>query len=88
MDALDSALQEKKNTWHKSCKESAKRETELYKMLESSTYDAKAEDNARSKLKNTLKQLCKERDAENEARALLEEMQQNLDEAHARASET
>ena len=39
-------------------------------------------------LRKTLKQLRKERDEENHARALLEEMQQNLDEAHARASET
>ena len=39
-------------------------------------------------LKDTLKKLRKEREEENEARALLEEMQQNLEEAHARASET
>ena len=35
-----------------------------------------------------MKQLRKGRDEENEARALLEEMPQNLDEAHAGASET
>ena len=35
-----------------------------------------------------MKQLREERDEENEARALLEEMQRNLDEAHARPCET
>ena len=67
MDALGSALKEKKHTWSKSCKESAKGETEFFKMLESSANDAKTEDNERSRLKNTLKQLRKERDEENEA---------------------
>ena len=50
--------------------------------------DAKVEDGDKGRLRKTLKQLRKERDEENEVRALLEEMQQNLDEAHARASET
>ena len=39
-------------------------------------------------LKEVLKQLHKERDEEDVARALIEEMQQHLDEAHARACET
>ena len=33
MDVLGSSLKEKKNTWNKSCQESAKRETELYKIV-------------------------------------------------------
>ena len=39
-------------------------------------------------LKDVLKELQKEREEEDEARALIEEMQRNLDEAQARASET
>ena len=35
-----------------------------------------------------MKQLLKEENEENDARALLEEMQKNVDEAHAKASET
>ena len=35
-----------------------------------------------------MKKLRKEREEENEARTFLEKMQQNLEEAHARASET
>ena len=49
--------------------------------------NANVEDGDNRRFRETLKQLRKERDEENEARALLEEMQQNL-EAHARASET
>ena len=44
MDALGSALKEKTHTWNKSCQESAKRETELYKMIEIATKDEKQED--------------------------------------------
>ena len=50
--------------------------------------DAKVEDGDKGRLRKILKQLRKERDEENEARSLLEEKQQNLDEAHAKASET
>ena len=39
MEALGSALKEKTHTWNKSCKESAERETELYKMIEIATKD-------------------------------------------------
>ena len=41
MDALRSALKEKSNTWTKSCKESFKRETELFKMIEIAAKDEK-----------------------------------------------
>ena len=34
MDALGSALKEQTHTWNRSCKESAKKETELFKMIE------------------------------------------------------
>ena len=56
-------------------------------MIEIASIDDRQEDKERSMLKNTLKKLRKEREDESEARALLEEMQQILEEAHARASE-
>ena len=34
MDAVGTTVKEKTNTWNKSCEESAKRETEWYKMVE------------------------------------------------------
>ena len=88
MDALGSGLKEKTHTWNKSCRESAKRETELYKMIEITAKDEKQEDNERTIIKKTLKQLCEEEDEADEARALLEEMQQNVDEAEAKVAET
>ena len=83
MDALGSALKEKKHTWNKSCKECAKRETELYKMIETSAKDEKQEDKERSIIKKTLQQLRKAEDEADEAHALLNDMQQNVDEAEA-----
>ena len=50
--------------------------------------DAKVEDGDKGRLRKALKQLRKDRDEEGAARELLEEMQQNVDEAHARASES
>ena len=51
------------------------------------TDDAKAEDGDRGRIKKTLKQLRNEENEQCEARALLEAMQKNVDEAHSRASE-
>ena len=48
---------EQKNTWVKSCKESAQRETERFKMAESLADDAKVEDVDRGRLRKTSKQL-------------------------------
>ena len=79
---------EKKHTWVKSCWESAKRETEMFKVAESMADDAKDKDGDRGRPRKTLKQLRKEKDEDNEARALQEEMQQNFDAARAMASET
>ena len=88
MDALGSALKEKTHTWNRTRKEGAKREIVLYKIKEIVANDKQQEDKERRRLKETLNKLRQEREEENEARALLQEMQQNLDEAHARASET
>ena len=77
-----------KNTWVKSCKETAKRETEIFKMMGSLADDAKTEDGDGGRIKNTSRKLRKEENEEYEASAFLEAIQKNVDEAHARASET
>ena len=41
MDAVGTTVKEKRNTWNTSCKESAKRETELYKIVEGAVMDEK-----------------------------------------------
>ena len=79
---------EKKNTWANSCKESAKRETEIFKVMGCLADDAKEGGGDRNRIKKTLKHLREEEKEEYEARALLEAMQKNVDEAYARASET
>ena len=61
MDVLDSSLKEKKHIWNKSCKESAKRETELFKMTEICANDEKQEDNERNIIKKTPEQLREKR---------------------------
>ena len=81
-------LKEQTNTWKKSCKESAKRESELYKMIELAAIDESKEHKERSMLKDLLYEVQKRREEEDEARGLIEEMQCNLDEAHARSYET
>ena len=50
--------------------------------------DAKVDDGCRSRLRRALKQLRKDREEERTARELLEEMQQNVDEAQERTSES
>ena len=52
MDTLGSTLKEETNTWTKSCKESAKRESELYKMVELAAIDQRQEDKERGMLKD------------------------------------
>ena len=48
-------LTEKKNTWVKSCKESAKTETEIFKMAEIVADDAKVEDGRQQQAQENLK---------------------------------
>ena len=38
-DAVGATVKEKTSTWNKSCKESVKRESELYKMVEQAAID-------------------------------------------------
>ena len=85
---LGSSLKEKKNIWNKICKESAKRDTELYNIIEIAANDEKQEDNERNIIKKTLKQLCKEVDDADEARPLLHGMQQNVEEAEEKVTGT
>ena len=78
---------EKTNTWNKSCKESAKRESELYKMVEAAVIDEKQEQKGRGMIRDLLEQLQKRREEEDEARGVIEVMQRNLDEAQNRSYE-
>ena len=47
IDAVGTSVEEKKNTWHKSGKESTKRETELFTMVEVAATDEKQEERER-----------------------------------------
>ena len=77
-DAVGAVVKEKKNTWHKSGKESSKRETELYSMVESAATDEKQEERDRCRIRARGRN---RKDEEEEARCLFEEMQRNLDAA-------
>ena len=81
IDAVVTIVKEKTTTWNKSRRESAKRESELYKMVEQAAIRK-----ARAQRKKHAQGLAtaKERDEEEEARGRVEEMQRNLDEAQGR----
>ena len=70
------------------CKESAKRESEFFKMVELAAIDERQEDKERNIIKKTLKQLRKDDEGAEEARTLLCDMHQNVDEADAKVTET
>ena len=75
---MRTTVKEKTSTWNRSCKESVKRETELYtKWL----MDEKQEQKERGMIRELPEQLQKRREEEDEARGLIEEMQRNLYEA-------
>ena len=57
-------------------------------MIEIAAKDEKQEDNKRSIIKKTLQQLGDEEDEADELRALLEDMQHNVDEAEAKVNAT
>ena len=78
---MRTTVKEKTSTWNRSCKESVKRETELYKMVEAAVMDEKQEQKERGMIRELPEQLQKRREGEDEARGLIEEMQRNLDEA-------
>ena len=62
MDAEGTTVKEKTNTWNKSCKESAKRETELYKMVEVAVMNEKQEESERGMIRDLLGELRKRRE--------------------------
>ena len=74
-------------TWNKSCKESAKRATELYKMVEVAVMNEKQEERERGMIRDLLGELRKRREEEDEARNFIEEMQRNLHEAQNKSFE-
>ena len=78
---MGTVVKEKTNTWNKSCRESAQRESELYIMVEQAAIDERQEH------KERIIETSKRKRGEEEARGLIEEKQRNLDEAQARASE-
>ena len=82
MDAVGTAVKEKSNTRTKSCKESAKREAELFKMVEVAVTDEKQEERERGMIRDLLVELRKRKDEEHEARNLIEEMQRNQDKSY------
>ena len=43
IDAVGTTVEERTNAWNKSCKESVKRESELYKMVEAAVIDERHE---------------------------------------------
>ena len=61
---------------------------DILKLAEIAANDEKQGDEERHDINKLLKQLRKERNEEDEARALLEDMQKHLEEAQARASAT
>ena len=60
MEELGMVVTDKKSTRVNSCKESAKRETEVFNMVENLADDVKVEDGDRGRVRKTLKQLRKE----------------------------
>ena len=60
-------MEEKTNTWNRSCKESVKRETELNEMFEAAVMDEKQEQKERGMVRELLEQ-----GQEDEARGLIE----------------
>ena len=87
IDAVGTTVDEKTNTWNKSCKECVKRESELYKMVEAAVMDERQEQKERGMIMDLLEQLQKRREEEDEFGGLIEEMQRNLDEAQSRSYE-
>ena len=72
VEELGVLVKEKESTSIKSCKESSKRETDVYAKSEGVAEEAKVDDGARSRLSSALKQLRKDTEEERAARELLE----------------
>ena len=75
---LDALVTEKKITWSKSGRESAKREADLYKTLEKAASDEK-EERDREKLGDKLEAFLKRKQEEDETTFFMEEMTKNVE---------
>ena len=74
---LDALVIEKKITWTKSGRESAKRETELFDMPEKAATNEKREGRDRDKLGDKLEAFLTRTEEKDEATGLMEEMRKN-----------
>ena len=91
VSAVADTAQSSQDRWMQSKSKSKGREVSRevqLKLAEMAANDEKQEDEERHLINKLLKQLRKEREVEDEACALLKEMQKNLEEAQARASAT
>ena len=57
MGKVGTAVKEKSNTWKKGCKESTKRETEVFQMVEVAVTDEKQEERERDMIRDLLVEL-------------------------------
>ena len=73
-EAINALMKEKKITWNKSGRESAKREADLHTMVESAATDETQEERDRDKLSYRLEEFRKRKEEEDEAMCLIEEM--------------
>ena len=71
-EVLGALMKEKKITWSKCGRESARREADLYEMLEKAATDEKKEERVREKLGDKLEAFLKRKE-EDEATCLMEE---------------
>ena len=72
IDPTGTSVKENTNTLNKSCKESARRKSELYKMVEQAAIDERQEHKEGSMLKHSQHQLQRRREEEDEARGHLD----------------
>ena len=84
---LDALVKEKKITWNKSGRESAKREAGLNTLFERAATDEKKEERERDKLGEKLEIFLKRKEEEDEATCLMEEMRKNVEAAQHKSSE-
>ena len=61
VDAVGTTVKEKTSTWTQSCKESEKRDRELYKMIEHAAIDERQEHKERNMIKDLLRELQKKK---------------------------
>ena len=80
-------VKEKKVTWTESGRESAKREADLYGMLEKAAADEKREERERDKLVDKPQAFLTMKEEEDEATCLMEEMRKNVEAAQHKSFE-